>query len=92
MKSTDFSIYADTQVDSSVYVFGLTQKCTLDVVSCRITLLKLTNLRIHVIICLRKPEVTVERILVCNVIEQMMEHGIDCFSCSYTNDVINMLP
>ena len=35
---------------------------------------ELTDLRI--IICLRKSEVTVERIVVRNVIEKLMEHGI----------------
>ena len=44
------------------------------------------------IICLRNSEVTVERISVCNVIEKWMEHGIHCLPCSYTNDIIDMLP
>ena len=41
--------------------------------------------------CLRKSEVSVERIPVCKVIENLVEHGIHCLSCSYTNDVIDML-
>ena len=43
------------------------------------------------IICLKKCEVSVERISVCNVIENLAEHGIHCLQCCYTNDVINML-
>ena len=42
------------------------------------------------IICLRKSEVTVERISVCNVTEKMMEHGIQCLPCSCTTDVIDV--
>ena len=38
--------------------------------------------------CLRKSKVIVERISVCNVIENLAEHGIHCLPCSYTNDVI----
>ena len=41
--------------------------------------------------CLRKSEVTVERISVRIVIEKLMEHGILCLPCSYINDVIDML-
>ena len=44
------------------------------------------------IICLRKSEVLVARISVCNVIENLAEHGIHCLQCSDTNDVINILP
>ena len=51
---------------------------------------ELNDLRI--ILCLRKSEVTVERNSVCNVIEKLMEHGIHCLPCSYTNDVIDLLP
>ena len=43
------------------------------------------------IICLRKFEVSGERISICNVIEKLAEHGIHCLPCSYTNDVIDML-
>ena len=43
------------------------------------------------IICLRKSEVSVERNSVCNVIENSAEHDIHCLSCSFTNDIINML-
>ena len=50
--------------------------------------LELNDLRI--IICLRKSEVPVERISVCNLIENGVEHGIHCLPCSYTNEVINM--
>ena len=50
--------------------------------------MELTDLRI--IICLRKSEVSVERISVCNVTENLAEHGRHCLPCSYTNDVINM--
>ena len=31
---------------------------------------------LEIIICLRKSEVSVERILICNVIEKLAEHGI----------------
>ena len=44
------------------------------------------------IICLRKSVVSVERISVCNVIENLAEHGIHCLSCFYTNDVIDISP
>ena len=40
---------------------------------------------------LRTTDVTIERISVCNIIEILMEHGIHCLSCSYTNDVIYLL-
>ena len=40
------------------------------------------------VICLRKSEASVDR----NVIENFTEHGIHFLPCSYTNDVINMLP
>ena len=43
-------------------------------------------------ICLRKSEVSVERISVCNVVEILEEHGIHCLPGSYTSDVIYMLP
>ena len=43
------------------------------------------------IICLRKSEVSVERISVCNGIENFVKHGIQCLPCSYTDDVMNML-
>ena len=51
---------------------------------------ELNNLRI--IICLRKSEVTVEKISVCTDIEKLMEHGIHCLLCSFTNDIIDLLP
>ena len=51
---------------------------------------ELNDLRI--IICLRKSGVTVEIISVCNIIEKLMEYGIHCLACSYTNNVINMIP
>ena len=44
------------------------------------------------VICLRKSYVFVERITVCNVIENLAEIGIHCLSSSCTNDVIKMLP
>ena len=44
------------------------------------------------IICLRKSEISVERFSVCNIIENLEEHGIHSLPCSYTNDVINILP
>ena len=44
------------------------------------------------IICLRKSEITVERISVCNVTEKSMEHGMHCLPRSCTNDVIDSLP
>ena len=42
------------------------------------------------IICLRKSEVSVGRISVCNVIENLAVHGILCLPCSYTNDVLDV--
>ena len=50
--------------------------------------LELNDLRI--IICLRKSEDIVERISVCNVIEKLMEHGIHCLPCSFTNGIIDL--
>ena len=47
----------------------------------------LNNLR--KIICLRKSEVSVERISVCNVTENLLGHAIHCLPCSYTNDFTN---
>ena len=46
----------------------------------------------RIIICLRKSEVTIERISVCNVIEKLREHGIHCLPCSFANDIIDLLP
>ena len=43
-------------------------------------------------ICLRKPEVSVERNSVSNVTENSSEHGIYSLPCSYTNDIINIAP
>ena len=43
------------------------------------------------IICLRKSEVSDERISVCNLTENLAEHGIHYLPCSYTNNVIDML-
>ena len=51
---------------------------------------ELNNLRI--VICLRKSEITVERISVCNVIEKLMENGIHCLPCSHTNEVVDLYP
>ena len=45
---------------------------------------------LRIIICLRKPEITAERISVRNAIEKLMEHGIHCLSCSYTHGVIDL--
>ena len=39
-----------------------------------------------------KSEATVKSISVRYVIEILMEHGIHCLPCSYTNDVIGLLP
>ena len=35
---------------------------------------------------------SVERILVCNVIEKLAGHTIHCLPCIYTNDVIYLFP
>ena len=40
----------------------------------------------------RKSEDYVESISICNVNENLAEHGIYYLACSYTSDVINMLP
>ena len=42
--------------------------------------------------CLRNSEVTVERISFCNVNEILIEHGIRCLPCFFTNDVIDPFP
>ena len=47
---------------------------------------------LRVIICSRTFEVTVEIISVCNNTEKMMAHGIHCLPCSYTKNVIDILP
>ena len=39
------------------------------------------------IISLRKSEVSVEKISVCIVIENLAQHGIHFLPCSYTNDI-----
>ena len=44
------------------------------------------------IVRLRKSEVSIERISVYDVIENLLQHGIHCLPCSYTNEVIDMLP
>ena len=44
------------------------------------------------IICLRKSEVTIERIPVCYVIEKSMEHVKHYLPCFYTYDIIELLP
>ena len=54
------------------------------------------------IICLRKTKVSVERILVYKVIENLVEFCLPCFTifsmklyclpCIYTNDIIDLLP
>ena len=41
--------------------------------------------------CFRKSEVSIKIISVCNVVENLAEHGIHCLPCSYTNDAIDML-
>ena len=43
------------------------------------------------ITCWRKSYVSVERILVCNVIENLTEHGKRCLPCSNTKGVIDTL-
>ena len=43
-------------------------------------------------IYLRKPEVSVERNSVCNVIEELMGHGVHCLTCSLSYNVIDILP
>ena len=40
---------------------------------------------------MRKSEVSVKRISVCNVTEKLMEYGIHCLPCSYTYEVIDLL-
>ena len=39
------------------------------------------------VICLRKSELSVERISVCNVTENLAEHGIYFLPCSCTSDI-----
>ena len=47
---------------------------------------------LRIIIRLRNSEVSLGGISVCNVIRNLIEHGKYCQYCSYTNDVIDMLP
>ena len=49
------------------------------------------DLKMRIIICLRKYEVTVERNSVCYVLEKLVVHDIQCMPCFYTNDIINLL-
>ena len=42
------------------------------------------------IIYLRESKVSVERVSVCCVMENLAEHGIHCLPCPYINDLINM--
>ena len=44
----------------------------------------------RIVVCLRKSQVTVQRISVSNVNEKFMEHGVHCLPCSHTNDVIDV--
>ena len=44
------------------------------------------------IICLRKSDISVERITVHNGIEKLSEHGIHSLLCFDTSDVIYLLP
>ena len=46
---------------------------------------------LRIIIYLRKSEVTVVIISVCNVIENLAEHGIGCLPYSYINDILDLL-
>ena len=50
---------------------------------------KLNGLRTNIL--LRKSKVSVERISVCNVIENLVEHGIHCVPCFYTINVMDLL-
>ena len=43
-----------------------------------------------IIICLRESEVSIKRISVCIVTENLVEHGSHCLPCSYTNDIIDV--
>ena len=48
----------------------------------------ISHIDLRIIICLRKSEVAVEMISVCNVIEKLRGHVTHCLPCSYTYDVI----
>ena len=58
---------------------------------CLYSMLNLLNLKymefseLRKNICLRKYQVSVERISVCNVTVKLMEHGIHCLPCSDTS-------
>ena len=41
-------------------------------------------------ICLRKSEVYVLKKKVSDVFEKLLEHGIHCLPCSYTNGIIDL--
>ena len=46
---------------------------------------------VRTIICLRKFEVSVERISICNVIEKLADRGMHGLLCFYTDDVVDVL-
>ena len=78
----------------SLYVLEFHKSLSDDLV--KLTMLLTTNTEINdlrKIICLRKSEVNVKRKQnSINVIEKIVEHGIHCLQCSYTNDSIDLLP
>ena len=52
---------------------------------------ELNNFR-HNICLQKKSEISVEKISVCYVTENLAEYDTHCLPCFYTNDVINLLP
>ena len=47
---------------------------------------------LRIVICLKESKVYVEGISVCKVIEKLVGHGQHCLPCSYTNDIMDLLP
>ena len=50
------------------------------------------NTDLYDLICLRKSEIAIESVSVCNVIETFAEQSIHSMPCFYTNVVIDLLP
>ena len=75
-------LFANTNI-SCAYIF---------MVCSHVTLLYTNNTELNKLrknICLRKSEVYVKK-TVSNIIEKLVEHGIHCLPCSYTNDMIDL--
>ena len=83
-------IWVSEKMRSNQFIRKLTHRNDVGCRPWKTTNTELDDLKL--IIWLRKSEATAERISFCIVIEKLMKHGIHCLSCSYLNDVINLLP